>query len=78
MKTASVINNPNGQVISLPMDVRVEGDEVFVKRIGESIVLIPVHADPWRPLVESLELFSDDFMESRQQPPSQPRGTMFE
>jgi len=78
MKTATVVNNPDGQVISLPMDVRVEGDEVFVKRIGESIVLIPVHADPWRPLVESLNLFSDDFMESRQQPPSQPRGTMFE
>jgi antitoxin VapB len=78
MKTASVVNNPDGQVISLPMDVRVEGDEVFVKRIGESIVLIPVRADPWRPLVESLDLFSDDFMESRQQPSSQARGVMFE
>jgi len=78
MKTASVINNPEGQTISLPTDVRVKGDEVFVKRIGESIVLIPVHADPWRPLVESLDLFSEDFMENRQQPPSQSRGAMFE
>jgi len=78
MKTATVINNPSGQTIALPTDVRVEGDEVFVKRIGESIVLIPVHADPWRSLVESLDLFSDDFMESRQQPPSQARGAIFE
>jgi len=78
MKTATVTNNPDGQIISLPVDVRVEGDEVFVKRIGESIVLIPVRANPWRSLVESLEMFSDDFMESRQQPASQPRGTVFE
>ena len=78
MKTATVTSSANGQTICLPADVRVEDDEVFVKWIGESIVLIPVHANPWRSLVASLDIFSEDFMENRQQPPSQDRGTMFE
>jgi antitoxin VapB len=78
MKTASVVTNPSGQTICLPVDVRVEGDEVFVKRIGHSIILIPVHVDPWRSLAESLDQFSEDFMESREQPPSQSRGAIFE
>jgi len=78
MKTATVITNSSGQTVVLPTDVRVEGGEVFVKRIGQSIVLIPVHADPWGSLVESLGQFSEDFMESREQPPPQRRGAMFE
>jgi antitoxin VapB len=78
MKTAAVVNGANGQSISLPVDVRVEGDQVFVKQIGQSIILIPIHADPWRSFVESLDLFSDDFMESREQPETQSRGTIFE
>jgi len=39
---------------------------------------IPVRADPWRSLIESLDLFSEDFMESRAQPTSQHREAMFE
>jgi len=78
MKTASVVTQPNGQIVQLPMDVHLEGDEVFVKQVGQSVVLVPKQANPWQPLVDSLGQFSEDYMEDRAQPTIQKRETMFE
>jgi antitoxin VapB len=41
------------------------------------VVLIP-EQDSWQTLFESLEQFSDDFMESRNQPEQQVREGLFE
>ena len=68
---------PDGQVVRLPEDCRLEGDEVFVEKVGHSVVLIPKHGDPWQSLIESLDLFSEDFMEDRAQPPVQHREAVF-
>ena len=51
----------------LPKEYRFPGDKVFVKRVGEAIVLLPHHT-PWQTLFDSLDLFSDDFMTERNQP----------
>jgi antitoxin VapB len=32
--------------------------------------------DPWSPLVSSLEQFSDDFMDTRDQPSQEPRKNL--
>jgi antitoxin VapB len=77
MKTAAVITEPGGQVVRLPEDCRLEGDEVFVQKVGPSLVLIPKNADPWQPLVASLDLFSDDFMADRAEPAAQYRESAF-
>jgi len=39
--------------------------EVYLKRVGKSVLLIPDDADAWDLLEESLERFSEDFMEKR-------------
>lgn len=78
MKTASVISAPDGQTIRLPIEVHLDGDEVFVKQIGPSVVLIPKQHNPWQSLVESLDQFSDDFMQDRAQPAEQARERAFE
>ena len=78
MKTAIVVTQPHGQTVCLPEDFRLEGDEVFIKRVGRSILLIPKQADPWRSLVDSLDQFSEDFMQDRAQPYPQQRETIFE
>jgi len=42
------------------------GDDVFIKKIGNIVILIPKDA-PWSTLVNSLDQFTDDFMKSRKQ-----------
>ena len=78
MKTAEVITQGTVQSIRLPEDVRIEDTEVFVKRVGRSVLLIPVSADRWQILADSLEQFTSDYMEDRAQPTSQDRETVFE
>jgi antitoxin VapB len=73
MKTATVVSQAHGQTICLPEEFRLDGDEVFVKKVGRSIMLIPKQVDPWRSLADSLEQFSEDFMQDRAQPESQHR-----
>lgn len=67
METAKLFRNGRSQAVRLPKEFRFEGDEVYVKRVGNAVVLLP-HQDSWRGLFESLELFSGDFMENRDQP----------
>jgi antitoxin VapB len=78
MKTATVVSQAHGQTICLPEEFRLDGDEVFVKKVGRSIMLIPKQVDPWRSLADSLEQFSEDFMQDRAQPESQHREVIFE
>jgi len=67
MKTATVVTNPDGQVVHLPAGIHLEGDEVFVKQVRQSVVLVPKQGNPWQPLLDSLDQFSDDYMEVRSQ-----------
>ena len=54
------------QAIRLPEGFTFEGNRVYLKRVGNSIVLLPYNK-PWETLVESLTTFSDDFMNERNQ-----------
>lgn len=77
MKTAKLFMNGQSQAVRLPKEFRFEGDRVYVRRVGEAVVLLP-YREPWQVLFESLEEFSDDFMEDREQPVGQEeRGDPF-
>jgi antitoxin VapB len=78
MKTATVVTQAHGQTVSLPQEFRLDGDEVYVKKVGRSIMLIPKHVDPWESLVDSLDQFSEDYMQDRAQPDRQAREVIFE
>jgi antitoxin VapB len=77
MKTARVFRNGQSQAVRLPKEFRFEDDQVFVKRMGSAVVLIPMR-NSWDSLLGSLEKFSEDFMEEREQPGTQHRGRMFD
>ncbi|HEX8221036.1 MAG TPA: type II toxin-antitoxin system VapB family antitoxin, partial [Chloroflexia bacterium] len=62
--------------VRLPKAYRFRGTRVYIKKVGNAVVLIP-EQDSWQSLADSLALFSDDFMEQREQP-DQPREQMFE
>ncbi|MGD0919174.1 MAG: type II toxin-antitoxin system VapB family antitoxin [Thermodesulfobacteriota bacterium] len=77
MKTARLFRNGQSQAVRLPKEYRFSGDRVLIKKVGNAVVLLP-EKDSWTPLFESLSRFSEDFMESRQQPGQQPRDGLFE
>ena len=77
METAKLFRNGQSQAVRLPKDFRFQGDRVFIKRVGNAVVLIP-YQEPWETLFESLGLFSDDFMQDREQPAPQEREDLFE
>jgi antitoxin VapB len=72
MHTAKLFMNGRSQAVRLPKAFRFEGNEVFIRRIGNAVVLIPVE-NPWQTLNDSLSMFSSDFMETRGQPEGQIR-----
>ncbi len=77
MKTAKLFRNGQSQAVRLPKEFRFEGDEVWVKRVGNGVLLLPT-TQSWESLFGSLDKFSDDFMETRDQGAVQVREDMFE
>lgn len=77
MQTAKLFMNGQSQAVRLPKEFRLEGSEVYIKKSGTSIVLIPANGS-WDGLTASLATFSDDFMADRNQPLQQVREGVFE
>lgn len=77
MKTAKLFQNGQSQAVRLPKEFRFAGDEVFIKKSGSAVVLIP-RVNSWGALIDSLDKFSADFMTERDQPAQQKRETLFE
>lgn len=67
MKTAKIFQNGQSQAVRLPKEFRFEDSEVFIKKSGNVVQLIP-RSDSWNALFDSLKRFSRDFMDERVQP----------
>jgi antitoxin VapB len=76
METAKLFQNGKSQAIRLPKEYRFRSDRVYIKRIGNAVVLLP-YQTPWDTLLNSLALFSKDFMQERTQPLAQHRKDPF-
>ena len=76
MKTAKLFQNGQSQAVRLPKEFRFEGDEVFIKKSGSAVVLMPL-VNSWDSLLRSLDKFTKDYMPSRNQPRQQKRATIF-
>jgi antitoxin VapB len=72
MHTAKLFINGRSQAVRLPKEFRFSGNDVFINKIGNIVILIP-RDDPWASLASSLEQFTDDYMETRDQPTQNPR-----
>ena len=75
MKSARLFTNGRSQAVRLPKECRFEGKDVFIKKFNGLVILFSKN-DPWAPLLQSLDHFSDDFMTDRQQPPPQKRDNL--
>ncbi len=70
MTTAKLFKNGQSQAVRLPKEFRFDGDEVIIKRVGKAVVLLSA-SNSFDTLFDSLEEFSDDFMDERNQPVEQ-------
>ena len=61
METARVFTNGGSQAIRLPKSCRFNDDEVLVNRVGSVVILMPRN-DPWKAMLDSLDLFTPDFL----------------
>jgi len=75
METAKIFKNGQSQAVRLPKGCRFEGSEVYVKKMGDIVLLVPKDK-PWELFVNSLDRFTDDFMEKRIQPPLESRESL--
>lgn len=66
MDTAKIFVNGRSQAVRLPKDYRFAGSQVFIKRVGNAVMLLP-EDDPWQTMVDGAAQFSDDFMVTRDQ-----------
>ena len=77
MDSAKLFKSGNSQAVRLPKEYRFRGDRVYIKRVGNALILIPEH-DSWQSLLDSLPIFSNDFLAARDQPEAQHREDPFE
>lgn len=75
MKVAKIFENGRSQAVRLPKEYRFNADEVNVNKIGDIIILIPKKSK-WNSIVDSLDLFTDDFMNERNQGNNQERDNL--
>ena len=77
--TAKLFQNGQSQAVRLPKEFRFENQkEVFIKKVGSSIVLMPKNdKSVWDRFFDSLDDFSDDFTISRDEVKQQ-REELFE
>ena len=66
MQTAKIFKNGRSQAIRLPKEFRFDDSEVYIKKFEDVVLLIP-KKNPWSSLINSLDHFTDDFMQERNQ-----------
>ena len=61
MQTARLFLNGRSQAVRLPKEYQFSGDNVYIKRVGEAVVLFPVNKE-WEVFLHGFNNFSKDFM----------------
>jgi len=77
MDTAKLFKNGSSQAVRLPKNYRFPGTQVFIRRLGNGIVLMPDEGS-WDTLIASTQQFSDDFPSTRDQGVVETRESLFE
>jgi antitoxin VapB len=67
MKTAKLFKNGRSLAVRIPQEFRIEGTEVYIKKINGVLMLVP-KTSVWESFLDGLSGFSPDFMENRTQP----------
>ncbi len=61
MPVAKIFKSGNSQAVRLPKEFQFKGNEVYIKKVGRGVILIPKD-DPWEAFEQSLAEFTEDYM----------------
>ena len=76
MQTAKLFVNGRSQAVRLPKNFQFSGNDVFIQKHGDAVILMP-HDKVWETFLHGLNSFSADFMEDgREQGPNQERESL--
>ena len=76
VETAKLFINGKSQAVRLPKECRFSGSEVYVKKVGNTVMLFPKE-HVWETFLNGLDSFTDDFFaEGRNQGVQTPRKTL--
>ena len=71
---AKVFKNGRSQAIRIPKEYRVDSDEVYIEKVGDTLVIRPKKKDKWESFFDKLkEVDTKDFINDREQLPIQDR-----
>lgn len=62
MQRAKLFMNGRSQAVRLPKEFQFKGDDVLIQKVGDAVILVP-RDKRWEVFIQSLENFTDDFME---------------
>ncbi|OGT07685.1 MAG: hypothetical protein A2X78_05160 [Gammaproteobacteria bacterium GWE2_37_16] len=71
MRVAKLFQNGQSMAVRLPKDFRFLGTEVSISRVGDAVILQPIHKN-WLGLYDSMYVLKD-FMETRGDLPPEER-----
>jgi antitoxin VapB len=67
MDTAKIFVNGQSQAVRLPKEYRFSGNEVYIQKVGNAVMLFPKERE-WETFLSGLNSFSDDiFADGRNQ-----------
>ncbi len=64
VQEADIQNIAGVQAIKLPEAFKIDDNKVYLKKVANVIYIIPFH-NPWQSFLDSLTLFTDDFLQER-------------
>ena len=64
METAKLFMNGRSEAVRLPKNCRFGATEVYVKKVGDLVILVPKDK-VWDVFIQSLDGFSDDYLSER-------------
>jgi antitoxin VapB len=71
MQTAKLFQNGRSQAVRLPKEYQFNGTDVFIHRVGESVILFPKNR-VWETFLHGLGGFTEDFMPGGREQPKMP------
>lgn len=76
METAKLFVNGQSQAVRLPKEYRFSGNEVYIQKVGNTVMLFPKDRT-WETFLNGLNSFTDDFFaDGRNQGVQAPRETL--
>jgi len=76
METAKLFVNGQSQAVRLPNEYRFSGNEVYIQKVGNAVMLFPKER-AWETFLNGLNSFTDDFLaDGRNQGVERPRETL--